>query len=440
MPLNLPPKSSTPKPLVLATFAFVLAAASCGGSSTTTSKTMASQSVGATGGSLSLADGTKLVIPAGALTTTSTITIGKSTSAVPAGYNAESALYVFGPSGLTFAKPVAVTLPVNAGASSPSVYWSNPSGGFDELGGTASTGAISASVTHFSEGFVAQAGAGTTDGGADATTGAAGSAAGTAGGGTAGGGTAGTTAADGAAGSTAPADGAAGTTTPVDGAAGSTAPTDGGADTIVTTDADGGAFVCGASPTDPLVLGVGTSDSSKPPITITSSDCVGKALQPDKPKTTINFTDGVATWVHAVAAGAYLPAYWPELKPTAGYTDSIDMFVLDTATVAAKIPNYNAATMAILDVGTLVKSTTAPCNVDTGVTYTVPGHAEATTVYQDEKLGTFITLVPTSALEYVTIVGTKTGCAVQTSGYVFTGRIPVSAGTSSLGLGVLLDP
>jgi hypothetical protein len=87
-----------------------------------------------------------------------------------------------------------------------------------------------------------------------------------------------------------------------------------------------------------------------------------------------------------------------------------------------------------------VKSTTAPCNVDTGVTYTVPGHAEATTVYQDEKLGTFITLVPTSALEYVTIVGTKTGCAVQTSGYVFTGRIPVSAGTSSLGLGVLLDP
>jgi len=59
------------------------------------------------------------------------------TSTVPAGYKGYSPLYEFGPAGLHFDMPVAVTLPFHAGSANPAVYWSKETGdGFDELGDT----------------------------------------------------------------------------------------------------------------------------------------------------------------------------------------------------------------------------------------------------------------------------------------------------------------
>src|SRR3954470_530353 len=142
----------------------------CGGASAGKSPTM-SQPVGSEGGTVTLSDGAKLVIPAGALGTMKTITVSTSTT-VPAGYTGYSPVYEFGPAGLHFDMPVAVTLPFQAGSANPAVYWSRETGaGFDELGGTVDGDAITAMVTHFSKGFVAQAGGPTSgpDGGAGTT-------------------------------------------------------------------------------------------------------------------------------------------------------------------------------------------------------------------------------------------------------------------------------
>src|SRR5690349_8786365 len=64
---------------------------------------MATMQVDSTGGTLTTTDGVKLVIPAGALTTTTTITITQLTNNVPNG--AVSNVYELGPDGTQFATP-----------------------------------------------------------------------------------------------------------------------------------------------------------------------------------------------------------------------------------------------------------------------------------------------------------------------------------------------
>ena len=109
--------------------------------------------VGQGGGTVE-ADGAALDIPAGALPEDTAITVAVSDDPPPAG--AVSPLYVFGPDGLQFQEPVTVRLPVPAGATGVSVYWSKLDGaGFDRLGGTIVGDHIEAQVTHFSEGYVA---------------------------------------------------------------------------------------------------------------------------------------------------------------------------------------------------------------------------------------------------------------------------------------------
>jgi ZU5 domain len=429
--------------------AVALCLAACG-SKTTATPPKGSQSVDATGGTITLADGASLVIPAGALSAARTITV-TSTADVPAGYVGYSALYTFGPAGLQFSKPVQLTLPVHAGATSPAVYWSSASGvGFDELGGTASAGSITTSITHFSSGFVAMAG-GPTDGGADASSpadGQGGAAGGTAG---AAGGTAG--AAGGTAGAAGGAAGAAGGTAGLDGGSvtdAPSAPADG---------ADAGTPTCGAAPLDPITFNFDATMSYEGAGTFTSSGCAGKSIAWSSgggPFLT-NFTDGVTVWVRfdptpspRVGDPTFLPTYFAELKPVPGFDKYVGALLWDTGTVAtlkAMVPSFNPATMSIITVSTLSSQFgTAPCNVNTGVTYSVPGHAEAVVTYGAGKgLGTggtstdatgnaFITLLPASALEYVTVVGTKAGCTLTNAAAVYTGRVPVAPGTTSTAL------
>src|SRR5204863_2285033 len=94
-----------------------------------------------------------LTLPADALSAVTDITIA--TTAVPAGYTAASAAYQFGPSGTTFAHPVSVAIPLTAAAPGAHLYWSNATGGFDDLGGVVTGMTLTGQVTHFSVGFAA---------------------------------------------------------------------------------------------------------------------------------------------------------------------------------------------------------------------------------------------------------------------------------------------
>ena len=132
------------------------------------------QAVGTPGGSVTQS-GVMLQIPANALSSTTTITVVTSTA--PVGYTLASAAYQFGPSGTTFAQPVAVTIPLTLVTTGAHLFWSNASGGFDDVGGTVNGSSLTANVSHFSVGFCAvpssSSGAGGS-GGVQATGGAAG--------------------------------------------------------------------------------------------------------------------------------------------------------------------------------------------------------------------------------------------------------------------------
>ncbi|HSY37930.1 MAG TPA: hypothetical protein VLA79_00340 [Polyangia bacterium] len=129
------------------------------------------QAVGTSGGTVAQA-GVTLAIPTSALSASTVITVA--TTPPPSGYTLASEAYQFGPSGTTFAQPVAVTIPLTSATPGVHLFWSNASGGFDDVGGTVSGSSLTANVTHFSIGFCAipqLSGAG----GSSATGGASGS-------------------------------------------------------------------------------------------------------------------------------------------------------------------------------------------------------------------------------------------------------------------------
>ncbi len=168
-----------------------------------------SQVVGTSGGTVTQ-NGVSLTIPANAVPANVAITVAPTTA--PAGYALASEAFQFGPSGTTFAQPVTVKLPLTSATAGAHLFWSNASGGFDDLGGTINGMVLTGSVSHFSVGFCARpstdGGAGS--GGAGGTSGSAG-AGGAAGNGSAGaGGRAGTSGAAGTSG-TAGINGGAGT-------------------------------------------------------------------------------------------------------------------------------------------------------------------------------------------------------------------------------------
>jgi hypothetical protein len=111
--------------------------------------------IGPSGGVIQ-AGGASVTVPAGALSTDTTITVTVLSGLPPSPYEACSAFYQFEPAGLMFAVPVDVLLPDYGCAPSAAMYWSKAGGasGYDRLSTDLMAASASAQVTHFSTGFV----------------------------------------------------------------------------------------------------------------------------------------------------------------------------------------------------------------------------------------------------------------------------------------------
>jgi len=133
----------------------IAGATACGSGSSSSASTSTSQSIGSTGGSVTLAGGPSLQIPAGALAATTTITVQESGQSGSGG----GKIYDFGPTGTTFSQPVTVQMPVPAGVTVPTIYWTQAGSTtqFDPLPTTVSGSTASAQVNHFSLGYVGSA-------------------------------------------------------------------------------------------------------------------------------------------------------------------------------------------------------------------------------------------------------------------------------------------
>jgi hypothetical protein len=112
--------------------------------------------VNADGGIVSAGNGLSLAVPAGAIAGGTEITVLETTTPPP-DMGVISPVYAFGPDGTVFAHPVTVSFPLPSGApANTRLFWSRHGApGFDNIGGTIVGGFLQASVTHFSEGFLA---------------------------------------------------------------------------------------------------------------------------------------------------------------------------------------------------------------------------------------------------------------------------------------------
>jgi hypothetical protein len=129
--------------------------------------------IGPAGGVVRLGDAS-IVIPSGALSRSTPITLSVSSQSIPASYDAYSALYQFGPAGLTFAVPATVRLPETRASSVATVLWSTSDGSaYSSLPTHIAAGMATAEVSHFSLGFLGtsatDAGFGDGDGTLDAS-------------------------------------------------------------------------------------------------------------------------------------------------------------------------------------------------------------------------------------------------------------------------------
>jgi hypothetical protein len=112
------------------------------------------QAVGPDGGTI-VVQGATVTIPKGALTTSLDITISASESGPPNGFVALSKVFVCEPSGTDFAEPVTMKMPFDDDGKPSSIFWStgaDPT--FKDVGGEVAGGAMTATVRHFSSGFV----------------------------------------------------------------------------------------------------------------------------------------------------------------------------------------------------------------------------------------------------------------------------------------------
>jgi len=110
--------------------------------------------IGPNGGTITLEGATLAVLP-GALTSSVTIEI-TSTTEEPAGLDTwYSPVYRFGPDGTTFAIPALVTLEFAGSPSMPAVAWSSAGDAFSLIDGSHTATAVTAGVSHFSAGVVA---------------------------------------------------------------------------------------------------------------------------------------------------------------------------------------------------------------------------------------------------------------------------------------------
>jgi len=101
--------------------------------------------------------GVTVTIPPGALPAMTEIRIVATSERAPSGYRAFSPVYRFEPDGTRFSAPVRVSLPFVGDMRTATVFWSaaGTTTRYERVGGQPDTAAASATITHFSQGFVA---------------------------------------------------------------------------------------------------------------------------------------------------------------------------------------------------------------------------------------------------------------------------------------------
>jgi hypothetical protein len=115
------------------------------------------QTVGPDGGVITV-EGATVTIPKGSLANGVDVTITASDDPPPDGFIALSRVIKCEPSGTVFAQPVTMKMKFVADGLASTMFWST--GGdptFKDVGGVATNGTMSATVTHFSSGFVGRA-------------------------------------------------------------------------------------------------------------------------------------------------------------------------------------------------------------------------------------------------------------------------------------------
>jgi formylglycine-generating enzyme required for sulfatase activity len=114
------------------------------------------ETIGPAGGVIEFGD-FRLTIPAGALAADTAIAISFAADQSPAGYDLYTGVYRFAPAGTTFAIPATVSARFDGDAGRATLFWTAAGGSNVERRGglIGSDGRLEETITHFSEGFVA---------------------------------------------------------------------------------------------------------------------------------------------------------------------------------------------------------------------------------------------------------------------------------------------
>ncbi|HUS33611.1 MAG TPA: hypothetical protein VMZ53_34145 [Kofleriaceae bacterium] len=109
------------------------------------------------GGTFTADNGLTVTVPYGAVDSATTVTVSTTDIAAP---GAQTPVYEFGPEGTVFAAPLTITLPLPAGVTTGTVYWTKlgSTTEYEPIGGTIDPVAhtITAQTFHFSLGYVGQ--------------------------------------------------------------------------------------------------------------------------------------------------------------------------------------------------------------------------------------------------------------------------------------------
>jgi hypothetical protein len=220
-------------------------------------------------------------------------------------------------------------------------------------------------------------------------------------------------------------------------------------------------LTCGAAPyARARVAGNTLVNHPTGPISITGSTCPTTTLMLN-PATAIFFDvpDKTAMYLLGSQTGSR-PSLTPEFKldkdslvaQLLGYAGLVGVqMIADDVDFATIDPAWTAGTQASITLLTAkADGGTGACADTAGITYAVQGHSEAIVGYSGGASATtsggggggvsiFVTTTGTlAAPEMLTIVGTKTGCTVATTGFSSggapvgqTGKIPVAAGATT---------
>nr|MBA2538471.1 hypothetical protein [Deltaproteobacteria bacterium] len=103
------------------------------------------------GGTLTTPDGLVMEVPFGAVDQPTELVVTATTIDPDPAIGGQGTVYAFEPEGTVFVRPVQITLPLPAGMTAASVYWTKlGSSEFEPIGGTISGTTITAETTHFS--------------------------------------------------------------------------------------------------------------------------------------------------------------------------------------------------------------------------------------------------------------------------------------------------